>query len=130
LLPAAQVVVQTRWDHHDMTAWLLEQEAEENPEHWTVLNLPAIAEPEAISMQIPHTCTKVADWRQPGEPLCPERVPLAVLQRIRTRLGSYWWNALYQQRPSPAEGLLFRKDWIQAPLPVALGSPAAMRPWC
>jgi predicted phage terminase large subunit-like protein len=121
LLPAAQVVVQTRWDHHDMTAWLLEQEAEENPEHWTVLNLPAIAEPESIAMQIPHTCTKVPDWRQPGEPLCPERVPLAVLQRIRTRLGSYWWNALYQQRPSPAEGLLFRKQWIQPPLPVAPG---------
>ena len=128
LLPAAQVVVQTRWDHHDMTAWLLEQEAEENPEHWTVLNLPAIAEPEAISMQIPHTCTKVPDWRQPGEPLCPERVPLEVLQRIRTRLGSYWWNALYQQRPSPAEGLLFRKDWIQAPLPVAPGQPRRYAP--
>jgi predicted phage terminase large subunit-like protein len=128
LLPAAQVLVQTRWDHHDMTAWLLEQEAEENPEHWTVLNLPAIAEPEAISMQIPHTCTKVADWRQPGEPLCPERVPLDVLQRIRTRLGSYWWNALYQQRPSPAEGLLFRKDWIQLPLPVAPGQPRRYAP--
>jgi predicted phage terminase large subunit-like protein len=128
LLPAAQVVVQTRWDHHDMTAWLLEQEAEENPEHWTVLNLPAIAEPEAISMQIPHTCKKVPDWRQPGEPLCPERVPLGVLQRIRTRLGSYWWNALYQQRPSPAEGLLFRKDWIQAPLPTAPGQPRRYAP--
>jgi predicted phage terminase large subunit-like protein len=128
LLPAAQVVVQTRWDRHDMTAWLLEQEAEENPEHWTVLNLPAIAEPEAISMQIPHTCTKVTDWRLPGEPLCPERVPLDVLQRIRTRLGSYWWNALYQQRPSPAEGLLFRKDWIHPPLPVAAGQPRRYTP--
>ncbi|MFN5193995.1 MAG: hypothetical protein ACK5E6_06160, partial [Cyanobacteriota bacterium] len=37
-LPAAQVVVQTRWDHQDMTAWLLEQESQENPEHWTVLS--------------------------------------------------------------------------------------------
>jgi predicted phage terminase large subunit-like protein len=128
LLPAAQVVVQTRWDHHDMTAWLLEQETEENPEHWTVLNLPAIAEPEAIALPIPSTCTKVVDWRQPGEPLCPERVPLDVLQRIRTRLGSYWWNALYQQRPSPAEGLLFRKDWIQAPLPVPPGQPRRYAP--
>jgi predicted phage terminase large subunit-like protein len=128
LLPAAQVVVQTRWDHHDMTAWLLEQESQENPEHWTVLNLPAIAEPESISMQIPHTCTKVIDWRRPGEPLCPERVPLDVLQRIRTRLGSYWWNALYQQRPSPAEGLLFRKDWIQPPLPIAPGQPRRYAP--
>ncbi len=128
LLPAAQVVVQTRWDHHDMTAWLLEQESQENPEHWTVLNLPAIAEPEAIAMQIPYTCTKVVDWRKPGEPLCPERVPLEVLQRIRTRLGSYWWNALYQQRPSPAEGLLFRKGWIQPPLPVAPGQPRRYAP--
>jgi predicted phage terminase large subunit-like protein len=128
LLPAAQVVVQTRWDHHDMTAWLLEQETEENPEHWTVLNLPAIAEPESIALPIPSTCSKVIDWRQPGEPLCPERVPLAVLQRIRTRLGSYWWNALYQQRPSPAEGLLFRKDWIQSPLPAAPGQPRRYAP--
>jgi predicted phage terminase large subunit-like protein len=127
-LPAAQVVVQTRWDHQDMTAWLLAQEEEENPEHWTVLNLPAIAEPIAISMQLPHTCTRVPDWRQPGEPLCPERVPLDVLQRIRTRLGSYWWNALYQQRPSPAEGLLFRKDWIQPPLLVAPGQPRRYAP--
>jgi len=133
LLPAAQVVVQTRWDHQDMIAWLLEQEGQgpeggKNPEHWTVLNLPAIAEPEAISMRIPHTCTKVIDWRRPGEPLCPERVPLDVLQRIRTRLGSYWWNALYQQRPSPAEGLLFRKDWIQPPLPIAPGQPRRYAP--
>ena len=128
LLPAAQVVVQTRWDHHDMTAWLLEQETEENPEHWTVLNLPAIAEPISIAMPIPPTCTRVPDWRQPGEPLCPERVPLAVLQRIRTRLGSYWWNALYQQRPSPAEGLLFRKGWIHPPLPIAPGQPRKYMP--
>ena len=127
-LPAAQVVVQTRWDHQDMTAWLLEQEAEEHPEHWTVLNLPAIAEPISIAMPIPPTCRRVPDWRQPGEALCPERVPLAVLQRIRTRLGSYWWNALYQQRPSPAEGLLFRKAWIQAPLPTAPGQPRRYAP--
>ncbi len=70
-LPAVQGVVQTRRDHHDMTAWLLEHEAKENPEHWTVLNLPAIAEPEAIPMQLPQTCKKVQDWRQPSEPLCP-----------------------------------------------------------
>jgi len=128
LLPAAQVVVQTRWDHQDMTAWLLEQESQENPEHWTVLNLPAIAEPISIAMPIPPTCTRIPDWRQPGGPLCPERVPLKVLERIRTRLGSYWWNALYQQRPSPAEGLLFRKDWIQPPLPVAPGQPRRYAP--
>jgi predicted phage terminase large subunit-like protein len=126
-LPAAQVVVQTRWDHQDMTAWLLEQESQENPEHWTVLSLPAIAEPISIAMPIPPTCTRIPDWRQPGEALCPERVPLEVLQRIRTRLGSFWWN-VYQQRPSPAEGLLFRKGWIQPPLPIAPGEPRRYAP--
>ena len=55
-------------------------------------------------------------------------MPRAVLQRIRTRLGSYWWNALYQQRPSPAEGLLFRKDWIQPPLSIAPGQPRRYPP--
>jgi len=57
-------------------------------------------------------------------------VPLEVLQRIRTRLGSYWWNALYQQRPSPAEGLLFLKDWIQRRCRSLRASPVATRRWC
>jgi predicted phage terminase large subunit-like protein len=136
LLQAAQVLVQTRWDPSDMTAWLLEQEGQgpgtadggRTSENWTVLNLPAIAEPEAIAMPVPTTCRKVPDWRQPGEPLCPERVPLTMLERIRTRLGAYWWNALYQQRPSPAEGLLFRRDWIQPPLPTAPDRPRRYAP--
>jgi hypothetical protein len=51
-----------------------------------------------------------------------------MLERIRTRLGAYWWNALYQQRPSPAEGLLFRRDWIQPPLPCAPERPRRYAP--
>jgi predicted phage terminase large subunit-like protein len=35
------------------------------------------------------------------------------LEQIRIRAGSYWWNALYQQRPSPAEGLLFQRQWLR-----------------
>ena len=70
----------------------------------------------------------MADWRQPGEALCPERFPLPKLIKIRTRLGSYWWNALYQQGPSPAEGLLFRKGWIQPPLPSVPGRPKRYAP--
>jgi hypothetical protein len=41
---SAQVVVLTRWDHQDVIGWLLEQELGEAPQHWTVLDLPAIAE--------------------------------------------------------------------------------------
>jgi predicted phage terminase large subunit-like protein len=127
---AAQVVVLTRWHQDDLIGWLLEQESGEAPQHWQVLNLPAIAEPPQQQIKFPATCSIEPDWRQPGEPLCPERFPLVELEQIRIRAGSYWWNALYQQRPSPAEGLLFQRAWIRT----TAGTPApdgrsAQRPY-
>ena len=109
---AAQVVVLTRWHQDDLIGWLLSQESGAAPQHWQVLNLPAIAEHPAQQLRFPDTCSLEPDWRQPGQPLCPERFPAAELEQIRIRAGSYWWNALYQQRPSPAEGLLFQRHWL------------------
>ena len=110
---AAQVVVLTRWHQDDLIGWLLEQEAGDAPQRWHVLNLPALAEPQEIRLRFPPTCSVEPEWREPGAPLCPERFPLAELEQIRIRAGRYWWEALYQQRPSPAEGLLFRSEWLR-----------------
>jgi predicted phage terminase large subunit-like protein len=110
---AAQVVVLTRWHQDDLIGWLLEQEVGDAPQHWHVLNLPALAEPQAIRLSFPPTCSVEPEWREPGAPLCPERFPLAELEQMRIRTGRYWWEALYQQRPSPAEGLLFRREWLR-----------------
>jgi hypothetical protein len=120
---SAQLVVLTRWDHQDVIGWLLEQELGEAPQHWTVLDLPAIAEDPAERPKLPPTCTLIPDWRQPGEALCPERFPLPELLKIRARLGAYWWAALYQQRPSPASGSIFLRQWIRPPFPREPGSP-------
>jgi hypothetical protein len=114
---SAQVVVLTRWDHQDVIGWLLEQELGEAPPQWTVLDLPAIAEEPGERPQLPPTCTLIPDWRAPGEALCPERFPLPELLKIRARLGAYWWAALYQQRPSPASGSIFLRQWIRPPFP-------------
>jgi hypothetical protein len=114
---SAQVVVLTRWDHQDVIGWLLEQELGEAPQHWTVLDLPAIAEDPAERPKLPPTCTLIPDWRQAGEALCPERFPLPELLKIRARLGGYWWAALYQQRPSPASGSIFLRQWLRPPFP-------------
>jgi predicted phage terminase large subunit-like protein len=38
------------------------------------------------------------------------------------RLGAYWWAALYQQRPSPASGSIFLRQWIRPPFPREDGS--------
>jgi predicted phage terminase large subunit-like protein len=50
--------------------------------------------------------------RLPGEALCPERFPISDLDRIRRQLGEYSFSALYQQRPMPLEGGLFKKKWF------------------
>ncbi|MCP9925716.1 terminase [Synechococcus lacustris C3-12m-Tous] len=119
---AAQVVVLTRWHQDDLIGWLMQEEAGSAPQAWHVLNLPAIAEPLAKQLLFPTSCSLETDWRQPGEALCPERFPLAELNQIRIRAGTYWWNALYQQRPSPADGQLFQRQWIKYTGPRPTGS--------
>jgi predicted phage terminase large subunit-like protein len=109
---AATVIVQTRWHEDDLSGWLLTQEAgeDEEPEHWYIVSLAAIAEPLP---EFPATCTVHPDWRAEGEPLCPERYPLAKLTRIFRRLKDYFFGALYQQRPVPRAGGMFKREWWQ-----------------
>ncbi len=102
---AAIVVVQTRWNEADLSGYLLDKESEE-PEGWHVVNLEAIKEDTARTF--PPTCTLEDDWRKPGEALCPERYPVERLTKIEARIGNYFWSALFQQRPAPREGNLFK----------------------
>jgi len=105
-------VILTRWHEADLAGWLLQRETwedNETPEHWHVVNFPAIAEETAI--KIPPTCTLEQDWRSPGDPLCPERYPLPKLQKFKK--NPYFWSALFQQRPSPLDGDYFKRAWWQ-----------------
>lgn len=107
----AMIVVTTRWHEDDLAGWLLEQERlaedEEDRERWHIVNLPAIAE-ENDPKLFPETCTVEPDWRKPGEALCPERRPIEKLRRILKRIGGYFFDALFQQRPSAKEGDFFK----------------------
>jgi predicted phage terminase large subunit-like protein len=51
--------------------------------------------------------------RLPGEALWPERYDEQKLLEIKRKLGSYSFAALYQQRPVPAEGGLFKRKWFK-----------------
>ena len=106
----AIIVIQTRWHEADLSGWLLEQENEEEPERWHIVNLPAIA--ESPPQTFPLTCSVEPDFRKAGEALCPPRYDIGKLGKLRQRVGSYFWNALYQQRPSPLEGGLFKRAWF------------------
>ena len=50
-------------------------------------------------------------------PLHPERYNLAALLRRKDNFiaggRARWWNALYQQNPTPEEGTYFRKEWLK-----------------
>jgi predicted phage terminase large subunit-like protein len=108
---AAIVIIQTRWHEDDLTGWLLDEEEneEEEPERWHVVCLPAIAEPLP---HFPETCTVEPDEREPGQALCPERYDEAALRRKRSK-GEREWTSLYQQRPTPREGLFFHVDKLE-----------------
>lgn len=124
---AAIVIIQQRWHEDDLSGWLLDEEWRENeqaddsaPERWHIVNFEAIkSSPDEIKAELvaanrpalfPPTCTVEPDWRQPGEALNPERIPAERLLRTKRRVGPYYWNALFQQRPRPREGLVFQID--------------------
>jgi predicted phage terminase large subunit-like protein len=50
--------------------------------------------------------------RPPGAALCPDRFDEAKLADIQRQLGTYAFSALYQQRPAPAEGGIFKRAWF------------------
>lgn len=102
LEPGAQIIViQTRWHDDDLSGRLQKQMLEEEDgEFWEVVSLPALAEENDPL------------GRKPGEALCPERYDRAALLRIKSKLTGYGFDSLYQQRPTPREGALFKLAWF------------------
>lgn len=95
----AIILIMTRWNQGDLAGRILE-DMQQGGEQWEVINLPAIAENDD---QIGRTV---------GAPLWPERFGLPELEKIKRTVGSYYWTALYQQRPTPQEGGMFKRQWF------------------
>ena len=77
---------------------------------YELLCLPSEFEPErraktSIGWTDPRT--------KPGELLFPELFTAEVLAKAKRDLGSYDYAGQHQQRPAPAEGGLFKRDWWQ-----------------
>lgn len=109
----AIIVCATRWNEDDLAGRLLRLAAE-NPDadQWEVISLPAIAETSD-------------EYRQKGEALWPEKYPVAELKKRRAGIGEYDFSALYQQKPVPAGGGLFKAEWFAGRILDA--APATMR---
>lgn len=108
LMPGGTMVLtMARWSDYDLAAYVtgeMEREvAQQFPDEWQTLKLPAIAEAPMDADD---------DWRDElgrveGEALWPEVWPVAAL---RPMMGTSGWDALYQQNPIPKTGGMFPKE--------------------
>jgi predicted phage terminase large subunit-like protein len=114
LAPGAPVVlILTRWHADDLAGRL---QAAEDGHLWRVINIPAQADHD------PNRGQTDPLGREPGEfMLSARRRTTRQWEAIRIRVGSRTWNALYQGRPAPAEGGIFKRDrWAQYDVPMWL----------
>jgi hypothetical protein len=101
----AVVIVQTRWGKSDLSGYILGKEATE-PEWWHIVHFEAIREDKP---KYPKTCIVEPDSRKPGDALATWRYPIDKLKKIRKRIGTFFWNCLYQQNPQLRTGRVYHQ---------------------
>jgi predicted phage terminase large subunit-like protein len=94
----AIILLMTRWSEKDLAGQILKSEGKE----WTVINLPAICDTEDDPM-----------GRKIGDALFPARYSSEELSRRKASTPAHWWEAMYQGRPSPREGGMFKRSWFK-----------------
>lgn len=94
---ATVILIMTRWHEDDLAGRIL---ASDDADQWTVISLPAEAEENDPL------------GREVGAALCPDRYDLTALNGIKRVLGHSYYS-LYQQRPAPPEGGMFKRQWFE-----------------
>lgn len=114
------IVIMQRVHERDLSGHILASEL-----GWTHLCLPAVYEtkhpfPIRTTVKRKATGDTWADPRREGEALWPEKFPLPALQRIAKDqwMTSHVAAGQLQQRPTAAEGGLFKRDWFTNTLEV------------
>ena len=109
LLPGGSIIIiQTRWHEEDLAGSILPEGYSgesgmiecRDGQTWEVICLPAKAERHDDPL-----------GRQPGEYLWPDWFPPDHWAQFERKPRT--WASLYQQRPAPEEGDLFRRDWLK-----------------
>ena len=94
---ACVIIIQTRWHEDDLAGRVLRDQSDE----WFHVDFPAVATHEDRL------------GRSPGDALWPERYDEDQLGVIKEAVGSYVWNALYQQNPFIEGGGILKPGEIQ-----------------
>lgn len=98
------LIIMTRWHEDDIVGRLTDpanpEYSEDEAKGWKIINLPAIAEENDPL------------GRNVGEALWPERFDINFLNQQK-RLDPLGFSALYQQRPTVEDGILFRQEHVR-----------------
>ncbi|MDP4120866.1 MAG: phage terminase large subunit [Bacillota bacterium] len=95
------IIILTRWHEDDLAGRLIKESGDNPDEKWEIINLPAICEYQNDVL-----------GRQIGETLWPKGgYDANWAKQTEREVGSREWASLYQQRPSPAEGNIFKREW-------------------
>jgi len=97
---AGILIIMTRWNMKDLSGRLIERMESGTGDKWEVLSFPAIA-------------VEDEEFRSAGEALHPERKPLSELLATKEQVGSYVWNAEFQQAPTLAGAGMFQRRWFE-----------------
>ncbi len=101
---ASILLTLTRWHEDDLAGRLMELEKKDpEADQWEILMLPAICE-EAERHPL--------DPREDNMALWPGKYTYTDLRKIKATIGTYDWSAMYQQKPQPAGGVIFRREWM------------------
>ena len=106
----AILIINTRYHFDDLCGWLLKQQeemSEYNTLPWDVVRIPAWLDEEAAELlDLPEGGSYFPEWK-------PDEVLAIDEAEIKASNGSRYWNSLYMQDPTPEEGGLIKKKWIQ-----------------
>lgn len=99
---SGQIIMATSWAQDDLSGRVMA----ENPRA-KVLRFAAYHAPGDPTQPV----------TEDGVALVPELHPLDQLLEIRQGLSDYFWSAMYQQRPRPAGGNVFKEEGVRYYLP-------------
>lgn len=106
LAPGAPVVViLTRWHEDDLAGRLL---AAEDGHLWRVVNIPAQADHDPEKGETDPLGREIGEWLESARGRTARD-----WAAIKVRVGTRSWGAMYQGRPTSAEGGMLKRAWFQ-----------------
>ena len=104
------LIINTRYHYDDLCGWLLKQQENVGDyavTPWEVIRIPAWLDEEASELlELPEGSSYFPEWK-------PDEILEVDEAEIKASNGARYWNSLYMQDPTPDEGGIIKKHWIQ-----------------